>query len=164
MTGADALLALLALGVAVLLARGSHPLVAVLLVASALAVSAMLFLPTAMLGEWFGMHRVHRLYGLTRATPLDPPEWIHLIAFAWLGLLIWLARQDVRNWWGVLLVAAFGVAAELSQWLADGRQPKVEDAALNVAGGLAGVLLAFLCCLAAERIRGRNAPEELGKG
>ncbi len=156
MTGADALLALLALGVAVLLARGSHPLVAVLLVVSALAVSAMLFLPTAMLGEWFGMHRVHRLYGLTRATPLDPPEWIHLIAFAWLGLLIWLARKDLRNGWGVLLVAIFGVAAELSQWLTDGRQPKLEDAALNVAGGLTGVLLAHLLRVALAFSRRRR--------
>ena len=156
MTGADALLALLALGVAVLLARGSHPLVAVLLVVSALAVSAMLFLPTAMLGEWFGMHRVHRLYGLTRATPLDPPEWIHLIAFAWLGLLIWLARKDLRNGWGVLLVAIFGVAAELSQWLTDGRQPKLEDAALNVAGGLTGGLLAHLLRVALAFSRRRR--------
>ncbi|MGY0611543.1 VanZ family protein [Luteimonas sp. A501] len=144
MTGADVLLAVLALGVAMLLARGSHPVVAVLLVVSALAVSAMLFLPTAMLGDWFGMDRVHRLYGLTRSTPLDPPEWIHLFAFAWLGLLIWLARRDVRNWRGVVLVAALGVAAELSQWLTDGRQPKLEDAALNVLGGLAGVLFAWI--------------------
>lgn len=143
MTGADALLAVLALGVALLLARGSHPLVAVLLVASALGVSAVLFLPTALLGEWFGMDRVHRLYHLTRATPLAPPEWIHLFAFAWLGFLVWLARRDVRNWRGVAVVAALGVAAELSQWLTDGRQPKLGDAALNVAGGLAGILLAW---------------------
>nr|WP_255486445.1 VanZ family protein [Luteimonas sp. MC1782] len=129
-----------------LLARGSPPVVAVLLVASALAVSAMLFLPTAVLGDWFGMDRVHRLCGLTRGTPQDPPEWIHLFAFVWLGLLVWLARKDVRNWWGVVLVAAFGVAAELSQWLTDGRQPKLEDAALNVLGGLAGVLLAWIGC------------------
>ena len=163
MTGADVLLAVLALGVAILLARGSHPIVAVLLVVSALAVSAMLFLPTPMLGDWFGMGRVHRLYGLTRLTPLDPPEWIHLFAFAWLGLLVWLARKDVRNGWGVLLVAAFGVAAELSQWLTDGRQPKLEDAALNVVGGLAGVLLAHLCCMVAARIHRVTTRVEAGK-
>lgn len=155
MTGADGLLAVLALGVAVLLARGSHPVVAVLLVASALAVSAMLFLPTALLGDWFGMDRVHRLYGLTRGTPLDPPEWIHLFAFGWLGLLLWLARRDLRDWRGVLLVAACGMGAELAQWLTDGRQPKLEDAALNVAGGLAGVLLAHACCVVGEWWRRR---------
>lgn len=146
MTGADVLLAVLALGVALLLARGSHPVVGVLLVASALALSAILFLPTQVLGAWFGMDRVHRLYGLTRATPLDPPEWIHLIAFCWLGVLVWLARKDLRNWRGVLLVAALGVAAELSQWLTDGREPSLGDATLNVAGGLAGVLLALVAC------------------
>ena len=54
------------------------------------------------------------------------------------------------------LVAAFGVAAELSQWLTDGRQPKLEDAALNVAGGLTGVLLAHLLCLALAFSRRRR--------
>ncbi|HEY4530685.1 MAG TPA: VanZ family protein [Luteimonas sp.] len=147
------LLAILALGVAILLARGSHPVVGTLLVGSALGVSAILFLPTQMLGAWFGMDHVHRLYGLTRSTPLDPPEWIHLLAFAWLGLLIRLARTDLRNWRGLVLVAALGVAAELSQWLTDGRQPRVEDAALNVAGGLAGILLAQVACALVKRAR-----------
>ena len=156
MTGADLLLAVLALGVAIFLGRGSHPLVAALLVVSALAVSAVLFLPTAMLAGLVGMERVHGLYDLTRATPLDPPEWIHLIVFAWLGFLLWLARRDIRNWRGVALVAALGIAAELSQWLTDGRQPKVEDAALNVLGGLAGVLLAVVCCKVWARGRHRN--------
>jgi hypothetical protein len=163
MTGADVVLTVLALGVAILLARGSHPLVAVLLIASALAVSAMLFLPTALLGDWFGMDRVHRLYGLTRSTPLDPPEWIHLFAFAWLGLLVCLARRDVRNWRGALLVAALGVAAELTQWLTDGRQPKVEDAALNVVGGLAGMLLALVCCAVAGQARRSGNRRKVGK-
>lgn len=157
MTGADVLLTLLALGVAILLARGSHPVVAVLLVASALAVSAILFLPTVMLTGWFGMDRVHRLYDLSRGTPLDPPEWIHLIAFAWLGLLVWMARREVRSWRGVALVAALGVAAELSQWLTDGRQPKFEDAALNVLGGLLGVGLAMLCLWIGRSLSRRRA-------
>src|SRR5690606_29749246 len=100
MSGADVLLAVLAMGVAVLLARGSHPLVQLLLVASALAVSAILFLPTAMLADLIGMPRVHRLYGFTRGTPLDPPEWIHVAAFAWLGGLVWLARPGWRTWPG----------------------------------------------------------------
>lgn len=143
MNGADALLALLAVGVAILLARGSHPLIGALLVASAVAVSALLFLPTEMLGNWVGMDRVHRSYHLTRSTPLNPPEWIHIIAFAWLGLLIWLGRANFRSWCGLVLIVGLGAAAELAQWLADGREPSVGDAALNVAGGLLGVLLAI---------------------
>ena len=108
MNGADVLLAVLALGVAILLGRGSHPLVAALLVASALAVSAVLFLPTAMLAGLVGMERVHGLYDLTRATPLDPPEWVHLIVFAWLGfhspevsIASWVGENDedtTRDW------------------------------------------------------------------
>lgn len=143
MTGPDVLLAVLAIGVATLLARGSHPLVAVLLVASAFAVSALLFLPTGMLGNLVGMDRVHRFYSLTRATPFNPPEWIHIIVFAWLGLLVWLGQRKMRSWIGLMLIAFLGVAAELAQWLADGREPSFGDAALNVAGGLLGVLLAI---------------------
>ena len=157
MTAADLLLTALALGMAIFLARGSHPVVAGLLIISALAVSALLFLPTSMLGGWVGMHRVHRLYGLTRSTPLDPPEWIHLFAFAWLGMLIWLARRDARSWRGVAFVAALGVTAELAQWLTDGREPKIEDAALNVLGALAGVLFARTGLLAASWIAGSRA-------
>lgn len=48
MTSADVLLTVLALAVAILLARGSHPAVGALLVAPALAASAILFLPTRM--------------------------------------------------------------------------------------------------------------------
>lgn len=143
MTGSDVLLAVLAIGVAALLARGSHPFVAILLVASALAVSALLFLPTEMLGNLVGMDRVYRFHRLTRATPFNPPEWIHIIVFAWLGLLIWLGQAKMRGWTGMALIAALGVAAELAQWLADGREPSLADAALNVAGGLIGVLLAI---------------------
>lgn len=164
MNGAEVLLAVLALGVSMLLARGSHPMMAVLLVLSFLAVSAMLFLPTAMLGDWFGMHRVHRLYSLTRTTPLAPPEWVHLFAFAWLGLLVWLVRKNLRNWRGVVLVATFGTAAELSQWLTDGRQPKLVDAMLNVAGGLSGVFLAYVYCAAAAQFRRRATRGEADRG
>lgn len=143
MTGSDVLLAVLAIGVAALLARRSRPLVGILLVASALAVSALLFLPTEMLGSLVGMELVHRFYRLTRATPFNPPEWIHITVFAWLGLLIWLGQAKMRGWTGLALIAALGVAAELAQWLADGREPNLVDAALNVAGGALGVLLAI---------------------
>ncbi|ATD66153.1 hypothetical protein CNR27_00695 [Luteimonas chenhongjianii] len=142
MTAAELLLAVMAIALAVLLARGSHPAIACMLVASALAVSALLFLPTGMLGDWVGMDHVHRLYALTRTTPLDPPEWIHVIAFAWLGLLIWVGRAGLRGWPGLLLIACLGIGAELAQWLADGREAGFGDAAFNVAGGVCGVLIA----------------------
>lgn len=158
MTGADVLLAVLALGVAFLLARGSHPLIGALLVASALAVSVVLFFPTALLIDWFGMHRVNRLYALSRGTPLNPPEWLHVFAFAWLGLLVWLARRGVRNWRGVAFISVLAMAAELAQWLADGREPSLEDAGLNVFGGLLGILIAHGCLTVAGRFRRLTAP------
>jgi hypothetical protein len=157
MSAAELLLTVLALAVALFLARGNHPVVAALLVVSVLGVSAILFQPTPILADWFGMARVHRLYGLTRSTPLDPPEWIHLFAFAWLGLLVWLARKDVRSWRGIALIAGLGIAAELSQWLTGGRMPKLEDAALNVFGGLSGVLVARAVRACTARVRRRTS-------
>ena len=153
MTGADILMALLALGAAFVLARGSHPLVAVLVAVSALAVAAILFLPTSVVTGWVGMDRVHHLYYLARSTPLDSSDWLHLLLFAWLGWLIWLARRELRNWRGIALVAALGVGAELAQWLADGREPGVGDAVLNVAGGVLGVGLAQAAIFIAGRVR-----------
>ena len=61
--------------------------------------------------------------------------------FAWLGLLVWLARAELRSWLGLGLVACLGAAAELAQWLADGREPGLGDACLNVVGGMCGVVL-----------------------
>lgn len=157
MTVTDLLLAACALGVAIFLARGAHPVVAGLLMLSALAVSAILFLPTAVVTGWVGMDRVHYLYHLARSTtPLDSSDWLHLILFTWLGLLIWLARPNLRNWRGIALVTVLAVGAELAQWLADGREPGVGDATLNVVGGLVGVLLAHVLGLIAARIRGRT--------
>lgn len=157
MSATELLLTVLALAMALFLARGNHPVVAALLVVSALGVSAILFLPTSILADWFGMARVHRLYGLTRSTPFDPPEWIHLFAFAWLGLLVWLARKDVRNWRGIALIVGLGIGAELSQWLTEARMPKLEDAALNVIGGLAGVLVACAVRACSARVRRRTS-------
>lgn len=158
MTGADLLLTALALGAAILLARGSHPVAAVLLVMSALVVSAALFLPTSMLTGWLGRDRIGQLYGLARGTWFDPPEWIHFFAFAWLGLLIYLARRDLRNWRGFALVVALGLIAELMQWLTDGREPMLEDAALNVVAGLLGMSLVWVCCKVAVWVRRGGRP------
>ena len=44
--------------------------------------------------------------------------------------------------WG--LVAVLAVAAELAQGLAPGRAPRVDDVFLNLAGGMAGILLAIV--------------------
>ena len=61
MTATEVVLAVLAVAVALLLARGSTPLVGCMLVASALAVSALLYLPTGVFVDWLGTERVARL-------------------------------------------------------------------------------------------------------
>ena len=142
MTGMEAPLAVLALGAAFLLARGSHLLAGVLLVASALAISALLFLPTPLLSDWAGAERIEVLDRLAGRTLLPAPEWVHIIAFAWLGLLVWLGRGDLRTPRGIVLVAVFALVAELAQWLAGGREPSLWDAALNVVWGAIGIGIA----------------------
>lgn len=139
MTATDVLLAVLSLGVAIYLARGTHPVAAVLLLGSALVVSAILFLPMPVVTGWVGMDLVNYLYNLARRTPLSSAEWLHLVVFSWLGLLIWLGRRDLRNWRGAALISVLAVAAELGQWLADGREPGIWDATLNLVGVFIGI-------------------------
>lgn len=145
MSGADLLLVVLVVGVATFLARGSHLLVGVLLVVTALALSAILFLPTGMLVEWIGRGWMDRMYGWTRGTPWDPPEWIHLLAFLWLGFLLWMTRPATRSWWGLALIVVLAGGAELAQELARGRTPNLEDVILNVVGALLGVAMGIAC-------------------
>jgi hypothetical protein len=142
MTGPDVLLAVLTMGVAMRLAWGSHPLAGALLAASALAVSAILFLPSDWLIDLVGIQRVRWMYGVARATPLEPPEWAHVFAFLWLGLVLWLARSDLRSWKGFVMIALLSVAAEASQVLTAARTLRAMDAAVNMLGAGAGILLA----------------------
>jgi hypothetical protein len=142
MTGPNLLLAILTTGVAMLLARKSQPLAGALLAASALAVSAILFLPTGWLIDRVGIQRVYWLYGLADPTPLEPPEWAHVFAFLWLGLVLWLARSDLRSWKGFVLIALLSVASEASQMLTADRTPRAMDAAVNMLGAGTGILLA----------------------
>lgn len=146
----DALLAVLALAVGLALAwRASGP-GKLLVFGSAVLVSGLLFMPGEQIAGVVGRDGIRSLRELAGLTPWDISELTHFLIFVWLGLLLWMARADLRGWkaWG--LVMALAIAAEVAQGLAPGREPRLDDMLLNLAGGMAGLVLA-VCGVALTR-------------
>lgn len=141
MSATDVLLAVMALCVGAALAWRSGPVARVVLFASAMVVSGLLFLPGSQLTALAGEGLTGWMTGLAAATPWSLSDWMHFVIFAWLGLLLWLGRPDLRGWkgWGAIVVLA--VAAELAQGLSGDREARVDDVLLNLAGGMVGVVL-----------------------
>lgn len=139
MTPSDILLIILALAVSTGLAWRAGRTWRVLLFASALAVSALLFFPGARLAAFIGPDLLAFLEGMAARTPWKLPDWIHFVIFVWLGLLLWLARPDLRGSKGIALLVVLAVAAELSQGLTATREVRVGDALLNLMGCAVGV-------------------------
>lgn len=137
------LLGVMVLVIAWFLARGGRPLVRGLVFLSALVVSGLLFLPGALIRRTVGRDALTVMGDLAARTPWAVAEWVHFLIFLWLGLLLWLGRSDLRNWKGWGLVMALSAGAEMAQALAPHREPRVEDVLLNLAGGMAGILLAI---------------------
>lgn len=156
----DLILAVLALAVGVALAWRSGPAVRVVLFASALAISAMLFLPGSQLTSIIGKDAVQAMNRLVAKTPWSLSEWLHFAIFAWLGLMLWLGRADLRGWkaWGFIVVLA--VAAELAQGLAPERSPKINDVFLNLAGGMAGLLAGMVLSWVWRVVAPRSPPSD----
>lgn len=140
----DVVLAVLALGVGVGLAWGAGGRWRPVVFGSALVVSALLFMPGAQIAGVVGPDGIKALKTLAGRTPWDVSEWTHFLIFAWLGLLLWLARADFRGWKGWALVTGLAVSAEVAQGLAPAREPRLDDVLLNLAGGMVGVLLGIL--------------------
>ncbi|GAB3727315.1 hypothetical protein GCM10028862_03760 [Luteimonas pelagia] len=157
LNGADLLLATLALCVGLVLARLCVPTIRALLFVSTLVVSGLLFIPGATLKAWVGAHRVDALEAVVARTPWDIPDWVHLAAFFWLTLLLWVGCRRLRNGPGVLLLCGLAVAAEFAQWLTDSREVRLADAGINLLGVATGV------CLGAAWVwRTRTAPVDAG--
>lgn len=142
MTPSDILLIILALAISAGLAWRAGRVWRVLLFASALLVSASLFFPGARLAALVGPDVIAGLEALAARTPWRLSGWLHFVIFAWFGLLVWLARPDLRGAKGVALLAVLAVAAELSQGLTATREVRAGDVVLNLMGCGVGVLLA----------------------
>lgn len=112
------------------------------LVASALAISALLFLPTWVLRRVAGRDLVHALGDAAQTMSLTLPDIVHFLAFVVLAVLLWTLRADLRGWRGVALLGVLAVAAEATQVLTAGREPRIGDVILNLVGVGAGLLLA----------------------
>lgn len=153
MAASDVLLGGMALAVGLLLAWRSGPVGRVALFGSAMVVSALLFLPGEQIAALIGKDAIAWFRGAAARTPWDVSEWTHFVIFIWLGLLVWLCRADLRGWkaWG--LVVVLSVAAELAQGLAPGREPRVDDVLLNLAGGMAGLLVGVGIMVVSSTVR-----------
>lgn len=136
----DLLLGVLVLAAGWFLTRRGGILFRVLFFGSALAISVLLFLPGSQISV-FGPEGIGLLRRLSAHTPWGVSEWVHFLVFLWLGLLLWLGRSDLRNWKGWAVIVVLAVAAELAQDLAPGRSPRLDDVLLNLAGGMAGIVL-----------------------
>ncbi|MGY0561667.1 VanZ family protein [Luteimonas sp. A277] len=148
----DVLLGVLVLAVGFFLIRRGSLLTRVLVFGSALVVSALLFLPGEQITGFVGRDGIGLMRRLAAHTPWAPAEWVHVLIFLWLGLLLWLGRADLRNWKGWALVAVLAVAAEVAQVLTPEREPRVGDVLLNLAGGMAGIVLAILLRRVSRRL------------
>src|SRR5690606_33571830 len=105
------------------LAWRSGPVARVVLFGSAMLVSGLLFLPGSQLAGLVGRDAMRCAEGWAAKTPWAVSDWMHFLIFAWLGLLLWLARADFRGWKGWALVTGLAVAAEVAQGLAPAREP-----------------------------------------
>lgn len=112
---------------------------------SAVLVTAMLFLPGPQLASIVGKDAVMALKLAAAATPWQMSDWLHFAIFAWLGCVLWVGRPDLRGWRAGAVVAVLAVVAEVAQSMAPGRGPGIADALLNLGGGLAGLLVGFVC-------------------
>lgn len=157
MSATDVLLALMALGVGCVLAWRSGPVARVVLFASAMLVSAMLFLPGSQLTSIVGRDTTRWLERLASTTPWPLSDWMHFAIFVWLGVLVWLGRPDMRGWKGWALMVVLAVAAEASQGLAPDREPRLDDVLLNLAGGMAGLLIGIAMAATLRFVRSGRA-------
>lgn len=138
----DGLLLILVVVVSLWVGRRSSPVARAVLVGSALAISALLFLPTWVLRRIAGRERVESLQAAAQTMSLTLPDIVHFVAFAALAALLWTLRPDLRGWRGVAVLLVLAVAAELTQVLTSRREPRLSDVAINLVGAAVGVLLA----------------------
>jgi hypothetical protein len=137
----DLLLAVLALCVGATLAWRADAGARWLVFGSALLVSGLLFMPGEQITGLVGKDGIRWMRGMADMTPWDISDWTHFLIFVWLGLLVWLARADLRGWKGWGVIAGLAIAAEFAQILAPERSPEMDDVLLNLTGGMVGVLL-----------------------
>lgn len=145
----NALVLVMVMAVTLWLAWGRRPLAAVMLVLTSLVFSAALFLPGGQVRGLFGTTLVGWAYRFAGELPWSMGQVAHFVGFAWMALLLWLLRPDLRvlRVMGVLVLLA--VFSELVQGLLDWREAHLADVQVNLMGAAAGLVLGGLGTLLA---------------
>lgn len=137
------------------LARSASPGARIALWASALLISAGMFLPSSLLRALVGPGLLAVLTQDTSAIPGGLEAFAHFIAFLWLALMVWTMRPDLRGWKVVVALVVLAVAGELMQGLTTERSPREDDVMVNLIGAASGLLLAKVVDVA-RRARSRS--------
>lgn len=155
MSGADAVIVAVTAVVSLWLGRRATVLARFVLWASVLLVSAAMFMPSTRLREWAGP-------GLMDAATAALRPWVigdvsHFIAFAWLGMVLWSFRPDLRGWRLLAILAALAVLGEVVQGaLTIERSAHIGDVAINMSGAALGLVIAIGISRFAKAIDSRS--------
>ena len=153
----DIVVLLMVRAVTVWLAWGRWPLAAAARVLTSLLVSAALFLPGAQVRGLVGSTVVGWAYQFARETPWSVGQMAHFLGFAWMALLLWLLRPDLRVLRAVGVLVLLAVFSELVQGALDWREAHLADVQVNLMGAVLGLALGVLVTLLARawrRLRG----------
>lgn len=127
------------------LAWGRRPLVACVLVSTSLLFSAAWFLPGGLVRATLGPTLVGGFHAWARQFPGTTADMAHFLGFAWLAVLLWAFRPDLRVMRIAGALVLMAIFSELLQGLLDWRQASVRDVRVNLIGALAGMAAAASC-------------------
>lgn len=152
-TAVNVLTVLMVLGVTAWLAWGRSPGAALLLVVTSLAFSAALFLPGGQVRGLLGGTLVSWLYGTAAQLPWSLGQISHFLGFAWMGLLLWTLRPELRVLRVVGVLVLLAVLSEGVQGILAWRDARLADVVVNLMGAAAGLALGALATLLAWLLR-----------
>lgn len=153
---ADGVLLTLALAVGLSIGRRSSRATRMVLLGSALMISAAFFLPSSLLRAVLGPGALASLESVAGVFSWELADVVHFIAFLWLALMLWTLRPDLRGWRAVAGLLVLASAAELVQGLTVERSPRLDDVAVNLLGAGCGLLLAVVYLALGQAIRSRR--------
>lgn len=139
----DVVMVVMAVLVSLWLGHRATPLARIALWSSALLVSATMFMPSSVLRDWVGPSLLGAVTAALRPLVID--DMSHFLAFAWLGLVLWLLRPDLRGWRAVVVLVVLAIVGELVQGvLTVERSAHIVDVAINLLGSALGLGLALV--------------------
>lgn len=157
---ANVLLAVAVLLVTAWLGRRAGPRAQLALWGSALLISAGMFLPLSGLRALMPASLLLSLESAVGALSWTLADLVHLVAFAWLAILLWTLRPDLRGWKTLASLAILAVAAELVQGLTAEREAGIADVGINLLGAGLGLVLVIAAPALWRIVRSRPVAED----